>query len=340
MSSDIKIYKNYDLSSLNCFGLKSEAEVLVEIHGLDGIPTLINSNLDLRKIHFLGGGSNLILPEKIQGLVIRPMIMGHRIVKEDPEHYFVAVGAGENWHQFVLWCLEHSFFGLENLALIPGHVGAAPIQNIGAYGVEVKEFIEKVLLYDFDKQTFEEINNSDCKFGYRHSIFKEPAYFRKMICSVVFKLNKVDLPKFEYKDLKAELGDIKSKVPAIEVCKAVIKVRTKKLPDPKLIGNVGSFFKNPIVSKALHDQIQNQFPNLVSYAQANSDYKLAAAWLIDQCGFKGQVKGQVKMHEAQALVMVNLGKATKSEVLILQQEIQKQVHKKFGVQLDPEPVFW
>lgn len=344
MSTSFQIQKNFDLSRLNSFGLPSHAEQLIEIENLDQLPEiqkwLMQNSTAAQEIKILGGGSNLILPEQVNGLVLRPQIRGKKIIKEDQNHYYVQVGAAESWHEFVLWSLDHSLFGLENLALIPGQVGASPIQNIGAYGVEVNEFIEQVLIYDFASAQFKELNNQDCQFRYRHSIFKEAKFQHALVCHVVFRLNKTDQAKVEYKDLKLALGDNTASASAKEVCAAVIKIRTQKLPDPKVIGNVGSFFKNPIIDQEKHERLVSQFPNLVSYPQLDASYKLAAAWLIDQCGFKGQEFGHVKMHEKQALVMVNIGSATKEDVQALKIEIQQRVLTKFEVQLDPEPVFW
>lgn len=296
--------------------------------------------MDLTSILFLGSGSNLVLPNLVEATVIRPRFSQIEITSEDDKFATIEVGSGVEWNEFVQWSLKNHFYGLENLSLIPGTVGASPIQNIGAYGVEVKDFIIQVNAYDFTERKFVTYSNSDCAFDYRHSKFKESDRRNTMICSVVFKLKKTDCSDVSYVELKNYLTENNLPIRAEYVRDAVVAIRSKKLPDPKVIGNVGSFFKNPIVSKSKLLKLQSEFPNIVSYPYSDDRFKLAAGWLIDQLGFKGHQLGEVKMFETQALVMVNCGRATRLDVENLRDKIRTEVHKKFDVDLETEPIFW
>lgn len=284
----------------------------------------------------LSGGSNMLLPEQIDALVLHMNIQGIEMLEGNEQHQFLRVGGGQVWHDFVLWTTEQKFYGLQNLALIPGLVGASPVQNIGAYGVEVGEFIHAVEVYDRKLKKFDSIPASDCHFSYRHSIFKDDPT-RYVITYVTFKLLKQANLKLNYGDLKAAVGD---NLTAENLQQQVIRIRQSKLPDPKEFPNVGSFFKNPIVNQQVFDQIAVHFPNLPHYPQANDQVKMAAGWLIDQAGWKGKQLGPVGMFHKQALVLVNYGHASLTDVRQTYSAVQQAVWDKFKIMLEPEPVLF
>jgi UDP-N-acetylmuramate dehydrogenase len=288
----------------------------------------------------LGGGSNILLSDDFPGVVLHMCLTGIEIVHEDAAATYVRAAAGENWHAFVQWTLAHDLWGLENLSLIPGSVGAAPIQNIGAYGVEVKDYFHELSAFDFDTGEVFVLNKADCEFAYRDSVFKRRLKDRAAILDVTFRLPKQWQPNMHYADVERELAQRGLASPtAKDISNAVIAIRTRKLPDPSVIGNAGSFFKNPIVSAAQRAALLQQYPQLVSYAQPHGSYKLAAGWLIDQCGWKGKSIGHAGVYEKQALVLVNRGGATGAEVMQLAEAIRADVNARFGVMLEPEPVF-
>jgi UDP-N-acetylmuramate dehydrogenase len=287
----------------------------------------------------LGGGSNIILPPLLPGVTLLMDITGQAITQQDANGAVVSVGAGVNWHDFVIWTLDHSLPGLENLALIPGTVGAAPIQNIGAYGVEVGEYIQSIEAYDCYSKTIVNLLASECAFAYRNSLFKENPH-RYIITLVHFYLPAAWTPCLRYADLAAAFASGHTPT-AEEVMVAVCKIRNRKVPDPKLIGNAGSFFQNPIVEKAQYLALLEQFPELVSYPEGDErtgKRKLAAGWMIDRCGFKGMRVGTVGVYEHQALVLVNHGGGTADSVLALAKTIQDKVQDTFGVALSIEPI--
>ena len=291
----------------------------------------------------LGGGSNLVLSGDFDGLVLDMAIAGRSLVGEDSEAWYVRAGAGENWHDFVQWTLAQGWPGLENLSLIPGTVGAAPIQNIGAYGLEAGDRFHA--LTAFDMQTGESVRfDADaCRFGYRDSVFKQEGWHldgRYVITDVTFRLPKKWQPLTGYADVAAELSSQGITVPtAIQIANAIVAIRQRKLPDPALVPNTGSFFHNPVVDAATAERLLVAHPNLPHYPQADACVKLAAGWLIDQAGWKGKDIGPVGMYEKQALVLVNRGGATGADVTALMQAVQRDVQEKFGVPLTPEPVF-
>ncbi len=292
----------------------------------------------------------MLLLNDIDRLVIHINTKGKKIIKQDENHVWVKVAAGENWHEFVLWCLENNYGGVENLALIPGNVGTSPIQNIGAYGVEVKDVIEKVYAIEIATRKETSFSNTKCKFAYRDSIFKNVQKGKYIITDVSFKLTRKNHDIHDaYGAIQAKLSEKRNKKLCIaSIADAVISIRTEKLPDPKEIGNSGSFFKNPIVSKKLFKKIQKEYPNIPNYPtyqkQYNSEFlilnselvKLAAGWLIDQCGFKGKRYGDAGVHKNQALVLVNYGNATGQDIFKLAQKIQNKVKERFGVALEME----
>lgn len=345
MKPEFILQQDVSLESLNSFGIKANAHRFSRIDNptqLHALRAHILADAELATLPrlVLGGGSNVILSDHLPHLVIQMAIMGRELVSETSDHFIVRSGAGENWHAFVQWTLEQGYGGLENLSLIPGTVGASPIQNIGAYGLEIQDCFFNLTAFDFVTGELRTFQKQDCAFGYRDSIFKSGEQNRFVIVDVCFALPKQWLPRLNYGDVAKYLleRDITTPTP-IDVSNAIIAIRQSKLPDPAVIGNAGSFFKNPVVSAELRNQIFQQHPNCVSYAQTNGEFKLAAGWLIEQCGWKGQKIGTVGVYEKQALVLVNLGGATGEEVRALAKEIQRSVFEQFAVELEVEPVF-
>ena len=328
---------NAPLLKRNSFGFAVKAEWVLSITSPTQLQTameiILENNLPWR---VLGGGSNVILPSFLPGITLLMDIAGQAIKEVNADSTVLSVGAGVNWHELVMWTLDHDLPGLENLALIPGTVGAAPIQNIGAYGLEVGECIHAVQAFDCDTRSIVEMAASQCHFAYRNSIFKANPN-RYIITRVDLVLPKAWSPRLHYADLAQAFADGEQPSPeAIFV--AVCKIRNRKLPDPKLIGNAGSFFQNPIVDHAQYERLLEQFPKLISYPEGNQQRKLAAAWMIDYCGFKGLRSGPVGVYEKQALVLVHYGEGDANAVLALAKTIQDQVHSTFGVTLLIEPI--
>jgi UDP-N-acetylmuramate dehydrogenase len=331
---------DFSLRARNSFGFDILAEQAYSITDAEQIGAVMEAikaaNLPWR---VLGGGSNVVLSPTLSGVTLLMDIAEQAITQQDESGTVVSVGAGVNWHDFVIWTLDQSLPGLENLALIPGTVGAAPIQNIGAYGVEVGEYIQSIEAFDCESKALVTIAASDCAFTYRNSIFKAHPN-RYIITRVHFYLPAAWSPRLRYADLAAAFAN--HHVPtAEEVMVAVCKIRNRKLPDPKLIGNAGSFFQNPIVEKAQYLQLLEQFPELVSYPEGDEGSgkrKLAAGWMIDRCGFKGLRNGAVGVYQHQALVLVNHGGGSADSVLALAKTIQDKVQDTFGVTLAIEPI--
>lgn len=331
-----QLLSKLSLESRNTFGFPAIAEFAYEISNPDQLPSLmvaiVSGGAPWR---VLGGGSNVILPNHLAGTTLLMSIAGRVIVDSNDQCTVVAVGAGENWHDFVAWTLEQNLPGMENLALIPGTVGAAPIQNIGAYGAEVADFIDSIEAFDCKEQTFVTLSKENCRFTYRNSRFKQnPGRF--IVIKVVFRIPKTWSPRLSYADLAKQFAN-NSPPSAREIFTAVCNIRSIKLPDPKVIGNVGSFFQNPIVTASMCETLLLEHPNLISYPDANGTRKIAAGWLIDQCGFKGHRAGPAGVYEKQALVLVNHGGADASDILDLARTIQSKVKECFGVELHIEP---
>lgn len=331
------------LVSLNTFGIAARAEQFAVLHDRAQIPDLIAACQAHGGAFFLGGGSNILLTRDVPGLTVQVALRGIRIDRSSEEGIRVTAAAGENWHAFVMALLEQDVPGLENLALIPGTVGAAPIQNIGAYGLEVCERIESVEVLDWQTGVISHMSAQACHFAYRESVFKRhPGQW--LVLSVTFLCPHPAQWQgiTSYRELadalkpSAEEGAV---VSARQIADAVIAIRSSKLPDPRLIGNAGSFFKNPVVSPHERAALLDIYPNLVNYPQADGSFKLAAGWLIDQCGWKGRQEGAAAVHANQALVLVNRGGASGADIMALAQAIQADVHDRFGVTLEPEPVF-
>ena len=332
-----KLTSNMGLKHRNSFGLESIADFAYEITSADQLPVPMEWLSDKKLVwRALGGGSNVILPDALPGATLLINILGQEVIKLDEQNTWLAVGAGVNWHELVAWTLEHHLPGLENLALIPGTVGAAPIQNIGAYGVEVGEYIDSIEAFDSMANAFVAFPQEACQFAYRDSYFKQNPN-RFIVTKVVFKIPKVWQARLQYADLAKQFPDQQNTPTAKQIFDAVCTIRSKKLPDPKVIGNAGSFFQNPIVDEHQYDRLIKQFPGLASYPDGPKKRKLAAGWLIDQCGFKGRRVGPVGVYENQALVLVNHGGGTSVDILNLAKQIQDEVLKQFGVQLEIEP---
>ena len=332
--------RDVSLHRYNTFGLPARAARFAAIETLAQLSALMASPEWRSWPRFiLGGGSNLVLTGDFAGLILQVRIAGRQPVAEEAEAWLVQAGAGENWHDFVNWTLASGWPGLENLALIPGTVGAAPIQNIGAYGLEMAERFHELAAVDLETGEPVTFDRAACQFGYRDSVFKREAAGRYLVTSVTFRLPKRWQPITRYGELAQELAARRLSQPtARQVAEAVMAIRVRKLPDPARIGNVGSFFKNPVVNAATFTRLAKRYPEVPRYPQSDGTVKLAAGWLIEQCGWKGRSLGAVGVYEQQALVLVNHGGARGADVLRLAQAIQDSVRAEFGVELEPEPV--
>ncbi|MGZ3865921.1 MAG: UDP-N-acetylmuramate dehydrogenase [Bacteroidia bacterium] len=334
----MKLLNNISLKPFNTFGIDVSAKALTEVNSPEDFKALVlEKDFKDNKILILGGGSNILFTKDFDGLVIKNNLKGIEVVKEDADFVFVKAAGGENWHGFVMWCVEKNYGGLENLSLIPGCVGAAPMQNIGAYGVEIKDVCEQVFALDMQTGKETVFSNADCKFGYRESVFKHELKNKFLITAVIFKLRKQPVFNTTYGAIEQELAAMGVKELSIKaISDSVIRIRSSKLPDPAKIGNAGSFFKNPEVTKTKHDELKQKFEKLVSYPLENGNFKLAAGWLIEACGLKGKREGQAGVHVNQALVLVNYGGVNGSEIYKLSQEVLDTVQQKFGVTLERE----
>ena len=341
MATALPVQYDFSLQRFNTFGIAAKAKAYLPVTSADMLTHVKNDPFLARLPRLvLGGGSNLLLTGNFPGLVLHMQMTGVQVIREDEDAIYVQAAAGENWHGFVQWTLQQGLGGLENLSLIPGNVGAAPIQNIGAYGVELKDRFHSLTAFDFNTGEVFTLELAECRFGYRDSIFKHELRDNAIILDVTFALPRNWQPNMQYADVAQELASRGIAAPsAMQISEAIVGIRTRKLPDPAVIGNAGSFFKNPIVSKGQRDALLARYPQLVSYPQADGSYKLAAGWLIDQSGWKGKSLGAAGVYEKQALVLVNLGGATGRDIANLAAAIQEDVKARFGVMLEPEPVF-
>ncbi len=332
-----KIQKNVSLKSYNTLGLEATASTFVEIDTVQEARELLGfPEFDLDKLLILGGGSNLLLTRDFDGLVLKNNIKGITF-KEEGDYVLVTAGGGEIWHELVMGCVERGYAGIENLSLIPGTVGAAPMQNIGAYGVEVKDVFVRLEALNLISGELETFDKAACEFGYRESIFKHSHKGRYLICNVTFRLTKKPLLNLEYGAIRETLSEMGVGNPTIkDVSHAVIAIRRSKLPDPAEIGNSGSFFKNPVVAKGIYEKIKAEYPLAPCYVVDESAVKIPAGWLIEQAGWKGYTRGAVGVHKRQALVLVNYGGGKGREIKQLSEEIQVSVFEKFGVRLQAE----
>ena len=332
----MKLEENYNLQALNTFGIAANARYFAEAHSEADLREAFQ--LQIQPMLILGGGSNLLLTQDFEGLVIKNAIPGKTIIEETDTHAIVRVGAGENWHQFVLWCLDQDLGGVENLSLIPGTVGAAPIQNIGAYGVELKDVFHHLEAMEVATGNMHTFSHAECQFGYRDSVFKNELKGKYCITQVYLQLTKVAHQiNTSYGAIRETLAAHNVTEPTIrDISHAVIDIRSSKLPDPAKIGNSGSFFKNPEIPVEQFAKLQKRFPHIISFPGSNGKIKVPAGWLIEQCGWRGTRRGDAGCYDKQALVLVNYGNASGEEIWRLAQDIVASVQDTFGITLSPE----
>ena len=334
------IESNVSLRPYNSFGLPALAHRLVRVRSADDVRALLaDPALAALPKFVLGGGSNIVLTRDLRALVLKVEVAGRRVVERRDDAVVVEAGAGENWHAFVAWTLAQGLPGLENLALIPGTVGAAPVQNIGAYGIELKDRFESLDAVDLQTGERRTLDAAACRFGYRDSVFKQALAGRLLITHVRLRLPQPPVAVIGYLDLARRIAETGISHPSPQqVFDWVCEIRRAKLPDPAVVGNAGSFFKNPVVTPEQCRDIIARDPAIVHYPMADGSFKLAAGWLIDACGWKGKSIGQAGVYEKQALVLVNRGQAIGGEIVTLAHAIQESVYGRFGIRLEPEPV--
>jgi len=335
----MKLLENISLKQLHTFRMNVNARFFSSFSNVEDLNELLafsSQGKGLRNM-ILGGGSNVLFTKDFDGLILKNEIMGIEKVREDEDHIYVRTGAGESWHLFVLYCLEHNYYGVENMALIPGHTGAAPMQNIGAYGVEIKDVFYSLEAMNIADGQIVEFLNNDCQFAYRESVFKNKYKGRFVITSVTYRLNKKPNYHIEYGAIKQELDRMKATtIDAKLIAQAVMNIRRSKLPDPNITGSAGSFFKNPEVDEQKFLSLKNEFPDIVGHPSIEGRVKLAAGWLIEKCGWKGFRNGDAGCHPAQALVLVNYGNAQGSDIMDMAIKIKAEVQSTFGVLLEEE----
>ncbi|WP_317168806.1 UDP-N-acetylmuramate dehydrogenase [Cyclobacterium plantarum] len=334
----MKIQENISLSAYNTFGINKKARFLCEAESREDVLYAFNQSRILNKPLFvLGGGSNILLLEDLDAVVLKINIQGIDSIREDGEQVILKVGAGVVWHDLVRYSIEMGLSGLENLSLIPGTVGAAPMQNIGAYGVEIKSVFDHLEAMEIPSGKLRVFTGKDCRFGYRESIFKNKLKGKYIITHVAFRLNKKHQPNINYGDIRLTLKEMGNAYPSpVNISEAVVKIRQQKLPDPKELGNAGSFFKNPTIPLFDFNQLKNQYPEIPGYPVEDNRVKIPAAWLIDTAGWKGKRCGAIGVHEKQPLVLVNYGGGTGTDILELSGKIQADILGKFGIQLERE----
>ena len=339
------IEENKPLQQLNTFGIEAYAKYYVEVNSVADVQALIQLPVFQNNERLiLGGGSNILFTQNFEGLVIKNNIQGIEVTEDTERHVVLKANAGVVWHEFVLYTIGKNYAGIENLSLIPGCVGAAPMQNIGAYGVEIKDVFHSLEALDLATGEIKLFGVDDCEFGYRESVFKHKYKGKYMIVSVSFFLTKLDYPNAiyqfhtEYGDIKNTLAEMRVYEPTLKaVSDAVIDIRSSKLPNPKELGNAGSFFKNPVISNDKYESLVAINPVMPSYVQADGSMKVPAGWLIEQCGWKGKRVGNTGSHAKQALVLVNYGTATGAQLLALARRIQADIAQRFAVELEIEP---
>lgn len=329
------IEENVSLKPFHTFGMEVSAKRFARFDSTEGLLEILSHFKD--EFLFLGGGSNILFTRNVNGFVLKNEIPGMELIFSDEDYYYVRVGAGEVWHRFVMHCVENNFAGAENLALIPGSVGASPMQNIGAYGVEIKDIFYQLEALQVSDLTIRRFSKEDCRFGYRESIFKSELKNQYVILNVTFRLLKRPLLNTAYGAIMTELEMMQvSDISIKSIANAVIRIRQSKLPDPVATGNAGSFFKNPEIDADLFKALQVKFPEIIGYSLPAQKVKLAAGWLIEQCGWKGYRDGDAGCHARQALVLVNYGNASGTEILNLSEKIIASVKSRFGVTLQRE----
>lgn len=337
----MQIEQNLSLKKYNTFGIDVYAAKFAQFSSVYDLQTLFDeNNVDEERIFILGGGSNILFTKNVEGFVLKNNIYGIETVHEEEKYVYVKAGAGENWNRFVLHCIDRNFAGVENLSLIPGNVGASPMQNIGAYGVEIKDVFHSLEAYNFSEKKIMNFTLNDCEFGYRESIFKKKYKDQFAILNVTFRLNKIPHFNISYGAIEEQLQKMNVKELSVKaISDAVISIRTSKLPDPLLLGNAGSFFKNPEINTEQLNALQKIIAadvRLPLYKIKDDQYKIPAGWLIEQCGWKGYRKGDAGCYDKQALVLVNYGNASGGEILSLSEDIKTSVRKKFAINLETE----
>ena len=332
----MEIIKNKSLKDCNTFGVDVTTKLYTEIHNLDDIQAFLEWKAQSKlPALLLGGGSNLLFKNDYKGLVAKVCLLGKEVTEDDTKHTFISVAAGENWHEFVRWTISQGHAGLENLSLIPGTTGAAPIQNIGAYGVELADHFYSLQAVNLENGDVLEFDKERCKFAYRESFFKAHGLDKLLITSVTFALPKKPEWKINYAGVREALDN--KEINAKSISDVIITLRQSKLPDPAVIGNAGSFFKNPVLTLQQWETLKSDYPNLPGYTQADGSIKTSAAWIIDQCGWKGFRKGDAGVSKHHALVLVNYEKASGKELWTVAQDIIASVENKFSISIEPEP---
>lgn len=334
----MKLLHHHSLKNLHSFGIDCFAENFCEIHSMEDLNELAKEIHTLPHPYlFLGGGSNILFRADFSGTIIKISLLGKQILQENEKEVFIYCAAGENWHSIVEWSVQNGWGGIENLALIPGNCGAVPIQNIGAYGVEICQHLQNVHWFELSSQTEKIITNEQCDFGYRDSIFKRDLKGKGIIMGITLRLSKTHTPHYNYADVQKELETRKIVQPTInDIFDAVVQIRLRKLPNPKEIGNAGSFFKNPIISSIQFSQLQSQYPEIPHYPQSDGQVKIPAGWLIEKAGWKGFRNGDAGVSPKQALVLINYGNAVGEDIFRLSQNILDDIHNKFNIQLERE----
>ena len=331
------ILHNYSLKNHNTFGIDVKAKYFASFESVLELKKILKTNLHQKeKFFILGSGSNILLTSNFDGFILHNKIDGICILEDNKNDILVEVGGGVVWHDFVIWSVSQELSGIENLALIPGTVGASPVQNIGAYGMEVKDSITKVHTLEVKNNQVKIFSNKDCEFSYRNSKFKKEKEKKFIITKVEFKLSKEPLNNTTYGAIEDELKNLNLEANPATIAEAVIRIRNRKLPDPKVLGNSGSFFKNPIIETTEFEALKKEFPGIVGYTISNSRTKIAAGWLIENAGLKGYRKSDAGVHENQALVLVNYGNASGTEIINLAKEIQQKIKTKYRIILEPE----
>ena len=332
----MKLLQNISLKNYNTFGIDVSAKYFAAFSTIDELTALLDQATG-KQVLILGGGSNILFTKNVESFILKNELKGIQLIKEDAHYYYIKAAAGENWHEFVMHCIHHNYAGLENLSLIPGNVGASPMQNIGAYGVEIKDVFESLEALNIADKTIHTFSPNDCAFGYRESIFKSKYKDRFIILSVTLRLNKIPFFNTSYGAIEQELEKMHVKDLSIQaISRAVINIRSSKLPDPAKIGNAGSFFKNPTISSEKFKSLERSHFNMPRYIIDDRRVKIPAAWLIEQCGWKGYRKGDAGVHIYQPLVLVNYNNANGIDIYKLSEKIQHSVKDKFGIKLERE----
>lgn len=326
---------DYNLLPNNTFGINAKADIFMEYDSVEDLQDLMPEIQDKRILH-IGGGSNLLFTDDFHGVILHSRIKGVEVVEQDSDHVLLKVGAAVVWDQLVEMTVETGWYGIENLSLIPGETGAAAVQNIGAYGVEAKDVIQTVHTVDLKTGEIRLFQNAECQYAYRHSIFKAELKGRYAVTHVTIRLSKIYEPKLNYGNIRQALGN--AEVTAQNVRKAIIDMRNEKLPDPKVLGNAGSFFMNPVVTHEKYEELKTRYPDIPAFVMDHG-VKIPAGWLIEQSGWKGKALGKAAVHDKQALVLVNLGGADANDIVALSDEVRKTVSDKFGIEISPEVNF-